>query len=122
MKEYNFVKFDGVYSRGDTKIAVNKSGLIRLSSGFCRTTNVNTFKYVVLFFDAPNKAIAFKFTNVRENGILKITKDRAGATISAKSFMKSNNINLRSYLGRYSWKKQTIQNIGEVFIIELGKK
>lgn len=122
MKNYKFLKFNGVYSRGDTKIGLNKSGLIRLSSGFCRATNITNFKYVVLFYDRDNRAIAFKFTNLREDGILRVTKDTTGATVSGKSFMVANNLELRSYFGRYDWEKQIIPNIGEVFIIELGKK
>lgn len=120
--QYSFIKFAGNYPRGDTKIAINKSGLIRLSSGFCRTTNAARFKYAVLFYDSGNKAIAIKFTNIRETGILSVTKDKAAATLSAKLFMKANNLNLRSYFGRYDWEKLTIPSIGEVFVIELGKK
>lgn len=122
MQQYQFVKFEGSYSRGDTKIAINKSGLIRLSSGFCRTQNITNFKYVVLFYDITNKAIAFKFINLREKGMLKVTKDRTGATISATSFMRANNLSLKTYCRRYDWKKLTIPTIGEVFIIELDKK
>ena len=111
MKTYSFKKFDGVYSRGDTKIGINKSGLIRLSSGFCRSTNVTNFKYCVLFYDSGNEAIAFKFINVRENGILKITRDTTGATVSGKSFFKANRLDLKTYSGRYDWEKQTIPYI-----------
>lgn len=122
MKQYKFVKFDGIYSRGDAKIGLNKSGLIRLSSGFCRINNILLFKYVVLYYDDLNKAIAFKFTNQREDGVLAVTKDTTGATVSVKSFMNANRLELRSYFGRYDWKKQTINGVGEVFIIELGRK
>lgn len=116
------MRFNRVYTRGDTKIAINKSGLIRLSSGFCRSTKITDLKYVVLFYDSKNKAIAFKFTNLKEDGVLKTTLDRTGATISATAFMKANNLMLRSYFGRYDWKKLVILDIGEVYIIELGKK
>jgi len=119
---YDFVKFLGNYPRGDNKISIQKSGLIRLSPGFCRETGIKSFRYVILFYDGSNRAIAFKFTNVNQAGALKVTKDRNSATISAKSFIKANNLDLRSFLGRYNWKKQEISGIGEVFIVELGKK
>lgn len=119
---YSFVKFSGVYPRGDAKIAINKSGLIRLSPGFCKAANIASFKYAVLFYDSNNKATAFKFTKLSEDGAFKITRDRNAGTISAKSFMNANNLMLRSNFGRYNWKKLTIPNIGEVFVIELGKK
>jgi len=123
MKKYDFLKFEKKNTRGDTKIAIHTSGVIRLSSGFCRVTNTTNAKYVIFFYDMTNKAIAFKFVPRQESGALKVTKDRAGAVIWAKSFMQENGLlKLRSIVGRYDWKKQTIPNIGEVFIIDLGKK
>lgn len=122
MKKYSFKKFNGIYSRGDTKIGINKSGLIRLSSGFCRVTNATNFKYCVLFYDNSNEAMAFRFLNVREDGVLKITRDTTGATVSARSFFKANKLDLGTYSGRYEWEKLKVTGIGEVFIIELGKK
>jgi hypothetical protein len=122
MKNWSFKKFNGVYSRGDTKIGLNKSGLIRLSSGFCRLTNVTNYKFSVLFYDDRNRAIALKFTNEREDGVLKVTRDTTGATISGKSFFNANKLDLEICSGRYDWEKQTIPTIGDAYIIELGKK
>jgi len=122
MIKYKFTRYERNYFRGDTRIGINKSGLIRLSSGFSRITNVANFKYVVLFYDTSNKAIAFKFTNTQENGALKVTKDRTSATISAISFIKANNLNPKNYSGRYDWKKLSIPSIGEVYIIDITKK
>jgi len=121
--KYKFTRYTGNYVKGDKKIGLNKSGLIRLSSGFCRETNATSFNYAILFFDSSNNAIAIKFTNdKREEGVFAVTKDRSAATISAKSFMTMNKINLRSYFGRYMWRKEMISDVGEVFIIELGRK
>lgn len=119
---YKFVKFTGNTPRGDLKIAINKSGLIRLSSGFCRVTNTLDFKYAILFYDATNKAIAFKFTNLREEGALRIVRDRTAGTISGKAFFNVNSINPKKHFGRYEWKNQPNLNIGDVYIIELAKK
>lgn len=120
--QYKFERYTGNVPRGDTRIAINRSGLIRLSSGFCRASNVLTFKYTVLFYDKINNAIAFKFTNHKEEGVLRITKDRAAATLAATSFIKLNGLNLRSYFKRYDWEKQNVPDIGEVFIINLRVK
>lgn len=119
--KYRFTKFNGIYPRGDTKIGLNASGLIRLSSGFCRNTNVTNFKYSILFYDRQNKAMAFKFVIKSEDGVLRITKDGTGATISSLSFFRANNISIKNYSGRYEWKKMFIPDIGEVYIIELRK-
>lgn len=122
MTDFNFEQYTGHIPRGDTKIAINKTGLIRISSSFYRVTNVKNYKYVILFYDKINKAIAFKFTNKIEAGALKVTRDRTAGTISTTSFFKANNLNLRNYFGRYSWKKLALPNIGEVYIIELSKR
>lgn len=122
MAYYQFVKFSGVYPRGDTKIGINKSGLIRLSAGFCRNTNIKKFKFTIMYYDSNNNVIAFKFTSNREDGRLKVTHDGTGATVSGSSFMKTNNLNSKSISGRYGWKKINQPEIGELFIIELDKK
>ena len=119
---YKFERFTGSAPRGDTKIAINKSGLIRLSSGFCRVTNILNYEFAILFYDKTNKAIAIKFTSKKEPGILKLTRDKNAATISARSFLRVNSLLLRSNFDRFDWKNETIPNIGEVFIIELNKK
>ncbi len=113
MVNYNFVKFDGVYHRGDNNIAINKSGLIRLSSGFCREIGTLT-KYIVLFFDVKNNLIAFKLTNVQEKGALKISPDKDAGTVSAKSFFSANQLDLNKISGRFTWKKQTVVGLGEL--------
>lgn len=122
MISYNFIKFNGVYPRGDSKIGFQKSGLIRLSSGFCRVTGIKKFKYTVMYFDSDNRAIALKFTDGREDGRLKVTHDGTGATISATSFLKANNLTLKSTWGRYDWEKINLPEIGEAFVIKLDKK
>lgn len=121
MKTWKFKRYDGVYTRGDTKIGINKSGLIRLSAGFCRMTNALNFKSCVLFYDVENNAIALKLTNSGEAGIFKVTRDTTGATVSGKSFFTANKLDLEKFSGRYDWVKLILPKIGEVFIIELKK-
>lgn len=118
MSEFNFVKFTGYYPRGDTKISINKSGLIRLSSGFCNITAILNHKYVVLYYDNQRRAIALKFTNKKEDGSLMLTKDKYAMTISGKTFINANKI--REF-GRFEWEKQIVPTIGEVYIIKLDK-
>lgn len=120
--QYTFTKFEGTYLKGDKKIAINRHGLIRLSAGFCRTTNVKDFKYAVLFFDSTNKAIALKFVNTQESGAFKLTRDKSSLTISAKIFFLSNNLEEKDCLGRFDWQKLSIPNIGDVYVIKLVKK
>lgn len=122
MKQYSFTKFDGIYQRSDNKISINRGGLIRLSVGFCRTTNVRDFKYVVLYYDSINKAVAFKFTVNQAKEALKLTKDNSSLVVSGKLFFLVNNLAEKNCVGRYDWQKLSLPNIGEVYIIELTKK
>ncbi|OGK64697.1 hypothetical protein A2313_04360 [Candidatus Roizmanbacteria bacterium RIFOXYB2_FULL_41_10] len=120
--KYNFERFTGAPARGDTRISINRSGLIRLSAGFCRVNNILSFKYCILFYDRSNGAIALKFINNKEDGVLKVTKDRKAATLAATSFIKSNKLDLRSNFKRHDWKKLSIPDVGEVFVVELSKR
>jgi len=120
MKNWAFKKFDGRVPRGDTKIGINKSGLIRLSSGFCDLTGITKYKYCVLYYDSTHNAIALKFTNTREDGVSAVTPDLKAATLSAKSFFHANKLDLAVISGRYDPQKANILSIGEVFIIELS--
>ncbi len=116
---YKFERYTGKYIRGDDKISIQKSGLVRLSAGFCNKTHAMDYNYSVLFYDSLKKAIAFQFTNLKEEGALRITKDRNAATISAKSFISAYHLNSKNNFHRYSWKKESVPGIGEVFIINL---
>jgi hypothetical protein len=122
MTIYNFKRFTGSYPRGDAKITISGSGIIRFSPRFCQLANLTNFTYAVLFYDAGNRAIAIKFTKKMEEGGMKLTKDAAAMTISAISFMKANALFLRSYFRHYDGNKKVLPNIGEVYIVELDKK
>lgn len=121
MKTYKFTRFEGVYHRGDEKIAINRFGLLRLSAGFCRATNVRDFKFAELYYDSVNKAIALRFSNSQRKGSLKLTRDKLSLTISAKLFFSSNKLEEKDRLGRYDWEKLSLPDIGEVYVIELKK-
>lgn len=121
MASYNFEKFDGTYHRGDDKIVITKSGLIRLSAGFCRVTNLipNKYKYVVLFYDKVNRAIGMKFLHEHEIGALSLTRDKAAMVFAAKAFFLTYALDLLLISGRYSWKKELIIGHGEVYIVDV---
>jgi len=42
--------------------------------------------------------------------------------LPTRSFLKANNIDPKLYHGRYDWKKEKVEGIGEIFIIELKEK
>ena len=119
MKRFNFVKYQGDYLRGDSKISIQLSGLIRLSSGFCRASNALSYKCVFLYYDSGSNAMGLEFSNSLEKGALKVTQDRNAGSISAKSFFKNYSLNLKNIVGRYGWEKNLIRSMSELYVIEL---
>lgn len=117
-------RFDGVYLRGDDRIGINRSGLIRLSSSFCRKTKIKEeFRYVVLFFSPSKRVIALKFTkNGNEKGVMLVVNDGKSATVSGLSFAKTYGLNLDEIAGRYPWEKTNLEGLGDVYMIDLNKK
>lgn len=121
MKKYNFIRFEGDYPRGDIKISINRPGLLRLSSAFCKTTNITDFEYITLYYDESNNAIGLHPTNEFEKGASKITKDKKASVISIKAFMRANKLIVEEHLGKYDYSKQILEGVGDVYIIELKK-
>jgi len=70
------------------KVSIWKRGQIGFNQGAVKRFDLDKYQYAVLFFDAENKRIGFKFTNdVDEDGISKLTVKDTGAIMSAKSFL-----------------------------------
>lgn len=122
---YNFTRFDNKGPTKDELISINKSGEITFSSVFCYNNKVFSYGYAVLFWDSEKKAVGIRFTNKKdEKGryVLNANSKRAGARISAKGFLKSNQIDLDIYAGRYDWKKYEDPYLGTLYVFELEKK
>ncbi len=123
--EYNFKKFEGVNSRSEDRITITKNNSIGFPTKFYNDNNIKRFEYVLLFWDIKNKAIGIKFTNEEsEKSKFKIIHSKIGygGSITARSFFRGNNIDPKIYCGRYEWKKEKAEGIGEIFIIELKER
>jgi hypothetical protein len=84
-----FERFTKTGGRGYIpKVSIWGKGQIGFNQGAVNKFNLNNFEYAVLFYDSENKKIGMKFTNDKENGIVKLVK-RAGSGISmsAKAFL-----------------------------------
>jgi len=122
---YNFSKFTALKQRSVDKISITGSNTFNFPSKFYNDNGLSSYKYVVIYYDLSAEAIGLQFTNNEEEKYkLTIQKsDRGyGGFISATSFFKTNNIDIKTYKGRYSWKKETVENIGELFIIDLKER
>ena len=122
---YDFQKFEGKDVRLENRITITKSNSIGFPSFFYTKNKINSFKYVVLYWDKKNKAIGIYFNN-NEQEKNKFTiihsKSGYGGSVVSRSFFKSYNLNPKKYYGRYQWKKIKLENVGTVFVIELKKQ
>lgn len=122
---YTFSKFTALKQRSVNKISITGSNSFNLPSKFYKDNSLGNYNYAILYYDSNNKAIGIQFTNDEtEKSKLKIQKSNRGygGFISATSFFKTNNIDTKIYKGRYDWKKETVENIGELYIIELKER
>lgn len=121
MPNNKFKKYEGGFPRGSMKISINRPGVLRLSSAFCRLTNITKYEYAELFYNESTNAIGFHPTHELQEGASKITKDKKAAAISISLFLRANNLDVKKYFGKYDYSKQILADIGDLYIIELGK-
>lgn len=119
---YNFKKFEGRNLRQEDRITLTKSNSLGFPKKFWDDNNIDKYSHVTLYWDANRKAIGIRFTNdIGEKSAFSIMKNTAGygGGIIVRSFFKTNGIDPGIYHGRYEFKKENIEGVGEMFIIEL---
>lgn len=118
----SFVKFTALRQRSVNKISITASNTFNFPSKFYSDNKLGRFKYVVLYYDKGRGAIGFNFTNEDDEKYkfkVQTSKKGYGGFVSATSFFKVNNIDPKTHKGRYEWEKETIPEIGKLFVIEL---
>lgn len=123
--DYNLKEFTGRNVRLENRITVTKSYSIGFPTKFFKDNKIDSFKYVVLFYDENKKAIGIHFTGdeARKNKFA-IIRSKAGYGGSAvlRSFFRTYNIDPNLYYGRYEWEKINYEGIGEIFVINLKER
>jgi len=118
---YKFKRFTKTHSKTDDRISITRSYTIGMPGQFVRQNLDSKPRYMVLFFDMEKSAMGIRFTNDdTEEGKFSVIYSKVGygATVIARSFFRINNINIDTVRGKYVWKKQHIDGIGELFVIE----
>ncbi len=122
MKDYQFIKFEGLHGRQENRITITKSNQIGFPTKFYEDNHIKDFKYVVLFLDKKNKAVGVHFANdEKEKNKFSILHSKAGygGSVSVRSFFRLNGIDPQVYHGKYNWEKQDITGVGKIFVFEL---
>ncbi len=121
--DYNLTRFTNTGSRlGNYSISLSSANSFGFLSGFYTKENVKKYKKVILFFDNEKKAVGFKFTNdPNVEGAFTIIHGgkRTTGSVTARSFIFSNDLNEKKYFGKKTPKKIQDSEFGEVFIIDL---
>lgn len=120
--EYQFQKFEGKNTRLENRITITKSNQIGFPTKFYQDNGIKNFKYVLLFWDAGNRAIGIHFTNnEKEENTVKIIHSTKGygGSVLARSFFRTYGIDPQKNRGRYEWEKYNLTGTGEVFVIKL---
>lgn len=125
MDEYNLVPFTRTGARvGNYAISLNPTLSFGFLSGFYIKEDIRRYKKVILFFDKDKKAIGFKFTNdPNAEGIFTIVhgKKQSTGSVTARSFIITNNLNKKEYFGKRTPKKIIDKDFGEIFVVDLIK-
>ena len=123
--EYNFEKFKGRNVRLENRITITKSNSIGFPQKFYKDNKIKDFQFAVLYWDNSNKAIGIYFTNDEDEKnkfSIMHSKIGYGGSITARSFLKTYNIDLEKHHGRYEWDKVKIDEDKEIFVIKLDKE
>ena len=122
---YQFQKFEGRNVRLEDRMTVTKSYSMGFPTKFYKDKGIKDFKYVVLFWDANNRAIGLFFTNNEsERNKFAVIHSKAGygGSVIARSFFRSYGIDPKLYHGRYEWEKHSLEGVGELFVIKLKER
>lgn len=127
---YKFEKFTSNNVRLENRITITKTFSIGFPTKFFKDNEIDNYRYVVLYFDRSSSAIGIRFINDEtEKGKISIMKSKQGygGHIIARSFFKTNNLDVEKLKGRYDWKKMTtgelgLDSAGFLYIIDLNQK
>ncbi len=117
-----FVKFEEANKSQEDRITVTGHSSFGFPTKFYNDNKIDEYKYVTLFFNAENNEVGFYFhSNEAEKHRFSILKSKQGfgGSIVASSFFKSKSLDSKIYRGRYEWRKDSIPEIGEIFVIKL---
>jgi hypothetical protein len=120
----DFERFSGYGSKVSRKISITKSCSFGIPPAFFEENDIDRYTHVVLFFNKEAYAIGLQF-NASEDGF-KIVKygqgKRRGASFVARSFFNAYGLDPLKYKGRYNPEKIEKEGIGEMYVIDVGKK
>ena len=110
---------------GRPHVGIHPNGVVTFNTGFVREAKeqIGEKQYVQIYYSKANSAMVLEFTaDDSLPGAMKMTgKEKAGASIGAKSFFNFYQIDIDEVKGRYIPELAAIPGKGELWVIYLGK-
>ena len=121
MNEYSFEQFNATGGRIIPYISLGESGGFGVSAGLVKKYEIGSVVAVKVFYDKAKNAVAFKFSDKFEDGMLKVkmAPKQGGGHISAKVFLVKYDIDANKFKGKYTPREIEMPNVGKVFVIDL---
>lgn len=118
--DYNFSKFESTHGRYESRITITASNSIGFPTKFYKENKIESYKYVILYFDEEKKAIGIQFSN-DDNEPHKFTIIKSngyGGSVVVTSFFKKHGIDPKIHKGKHDWTRVATP-FGELFVFEL---
>ena len=117
-----FIKFENYNKKGRQLTISISDKVFILSSVFIEKYNLQSYKYVNLYYDKEAISIGIEFVNTRERHSFSLNKTGTTTrTIVCRSFFNFFEIDMRLYNKRYKPTFQEMEN-KKIFIIKLENK
>lgn len=124
-----FEVFTDTGARTREFISITGNKTFGVPRAFLDKQGVTADHKVVILYDAEENKIALHFSegNPKAGFSVRITGEKHGAIIAARSFFDVKNINIKKYAGRYDFEKKTLKQLGMdkegyAFVIALKEK
>jgi hypothetical protein len=117
-------KFENTNQRFEDRISISTNYSFGFPKTFYERNGLETYKYLVIFFNPEENAVGFQFTNSEDEkhkfNIFR-SKEKYGINITAKSFFKTYNLDPNKYKGKYTSKKEEFAEAGTLYVINLNE-
>lgn len=120
----SFIKFEHVGAKLTNKISLTKSESFGFAAGFYKKYNLSDFNFVTLFYDKDERKVGFQFSKEKlgKSSFTLIHSDnRQSASIIARSFFRTFDIDKKKYQGKYEPIEFIDPQHGQMFYIVISE-
>ncbi|MFA6253057.1 MAG: hypothetical protein WCV69_02205 [Patescibacteria group bacterium] len=116
-------EFNSVGSKFSRKISITNAASFGFTTAFIAENGLSDPQFASLFYDKNQNVIGIQFGKEwKEKNSLKLSFNKIAnnASFGARSFFHAHQIKIEDIRGKYEYKKTSLPNIGEVYLIDLN--